>query len=387
MNERRQNKTRPPAILRRAGLLLAVLLPLAGCAPSEPASTAPSPPPATAAIRPSPSPSSSPSPTPSPSPSPSPTPALSPSISPAAEPYALLFVTGCLAPGDRGDQVLMMQKMLAILGFSVPETGVYCLRTRNAVRAFQRFAGLKADGILSQPTCQTLNIWCCATGGRPVDRERLALEGFVVCIDPGHQARLNSGQEPVSPGSSKTKSKVSGGTRGIVTRLYEYELNLEVGLRLRDLLETMGAEVIMTRETHDVNISNVERAGIANEAQADLFFRIHANGSDDRSRAGMFMLVPAVRGYVTEELAERSALAAQFILEAAVAATGAKNLGFSTRSDLSGFNWSRVPVCLIEMGHMTNAEEDRLLASAEYQDLLACGIAQGIAAYLLAEGG
>ena len=73
----------------------------------------------------------------------------------------------------------------------------------------------------------------------------------LICIDPGHQVRGNSGLEEIAPGLSTRKPKVSSGTRGVATKKYEYQLTLEVGLKLRDALKNKGYKVFMVRETND----------------------------------------------------------------------------------------------------------------------------------------
>ncbi len=205
------------------------------------------------------------------------------------------------------------------------------------------------------------------------------LAGIIIGIDPGHQAHANSDQEPVAPGSSDTKKKVSSGTQGRYTKVAEYKVNLQVGLKLKKLLTDLGATVVMTRESHDVDISNKERAEMMNNAGAALVIRIHCNGNNDNSVHGAFVLVPS--NDCTASINDASKKAGRCIIDAFCAITGAKNLELSARSDQTGFNWSTVPVCNIEMGHMTNKEEDNLLVSDDYQNLCAQGIANGIADY------
>ncbi|MGM9649105.1 MAG: N-acetylmuramoyl-L-alanine amidase [Butyricicoccaceae bacterium] len=209
------------------------------------------------------------------------------------------------------------------------------------------------------------------------------LEGFTVCIDPGHASSAMTGQEKTSPLSNETKMQCTGGTSGDYQT--EAELNLTVGLMLRDRLTELGADVVLTRSEADERVSNIQRAQIANEAQADLCIRLHADGSENSSIRGISMLVPSGSLLGTPEIVRPSAEAGRTVLDCVIEATGARDRGVVERSDLTGFNWSEVPCILIEMGFMSNPEDDKLLASAEYQEKLCSGMAEGIRRWLLQE--
>ena len=142
------------------------------------------------------------------------------------------------------------------------------------------------------------------------------------------------------------------------TGIPESEVTLAVGLKLRDALKARGVKVVMTRTTQDVDISNIQRAQMGNDAHADLTVRLHANGSGDRSVHGLFTLYPAsIKGW-TDDIATASKNAATIAQRDLIAATGAQDRGLQERSDLTGFNWSDVPVILVEMGYMSNPTED-----------------------------
>ena len=202
------------------------------------------------------------------------------------------------------------------------------------------------------------------------------LSGVKIGIDPGHQAKPDYSRETISPTSSSTKAKVSSGTGGTVTHVPEHVVNLQIGLKLRDALEALGAEVYMTRTTADVNISNQQRAKMMNELGVDLVLRIHCNGGSS-GRYGMMIYVRETGACKAE-----SAAAAKLILDAMQLETGARSHGVKYSDTYTGLNWSTVPSMLMELGYLTNAREDRLLNSPEYQDKLVTGMINGICVYM-----
>lgn len=210
--------------------------------------------------------------------------------------------------------------------------------------------------------------------------------GWVVCIDPGHQEHGDSTPEPIGPGSKQMRPRVAGGTTGVKTEIPEYEIALQISMNLKNRLEAEGVKVVMTRTTNDVNIGNAERAAVAARAKADLFVRIHGDGSPDSDVSGISTLYPASNTW-TKSFAKRSKRAARLVQLSAVRATGAVSRGTDARGDLSGFNWAKTPCILVECGFLSNPVEDRLLASPHYQDKLAVGITSGIVTYLKEQDG
>lgn len=218
------------------------------------------------------------------------------------------------------------------------------------------------------------------------EEPELVENSYKIAIDPGHQGKGNSEKEPIGPGASQTKAKVASGTTGWTTGVPEYVLNLDVSLKLKEELEARGYEVYMTRETHEVNISNAERAQMAAEAGADILVRIHANGSTNTSVNGALTMAPSMSNpFLNSELVSECQRLSQEIIGAFCETTGANNQGVYQTDDMSGLNWCTIPATIVELGYMTNAEEDTKMQTEEYQNLMVQGIANGIDQYFAIE--
>ena len=206
---------------------------------------------------------------------------------------------------------------------------------------------------------------------------------LTVAIDPGHQGNWvdMSEKEPSAPGSSEMKAKATTGTQGSYSGKAEYELNLEISLLLRDELEKRGYRVVLTREDNDTAISNAERALLAYEEGGDIYVRIHANGSEDPSVSGALAMVPSPANPYVGDMAENSYLLGESILNAYCEKASFSSLGVQYYDNMTGINWSKLPVMILEMGFMTNQSDDLRMADASVQKLMAEGIADGIDTY------
>ena len=199
----------------------------------------------------------------------------------------------------------------------------------------------------------------------------------VVVLDPGHGNRSNLEKEAIYPGASELKIKDGGGAEGINSKTPEYVIAMGITVKLKQLLENKGYTVIMTKTTPQESPGNIERAEVGNKNNADLAIRIHADSSESSNASGASMLVPSPIGYA-KGISEISRKYGQIVLESLINEVGMKNRGVVERDDLTGFNWSKVPVILVETGFLSNPQEDKLLNTEEYQSKIANGLFNGI---------
>lgn len=300
----------------------------------------------------------------------------------------LVFAAGCGNSAGQGTQTqtaseektgtAMTQQAPAQAGSTEQKAAVKPAEAGSTQAAEAGNTGLTAAAAETVSAGQT------AAAGSTADRAAEYAEesrGLIV-IDPGHQQYANTEQEPVGPGASETKIKVSGGTSGIASGIPEYQLTLDIGLQLRDELERRGYTVILVRETNEVNISNSERAAVANEADADAFIRIHANGSDNHGATGAMTICQTPGNIYNGDLYADSRALSDCILNAYTAATGIDYEYVWETDTMSGINWCDVPVTIVEMGYMTNSEEDMQMQDPQFQKKMTDGIADGIDAFM-----
>lgn len=205
-------------------------------------------------------------------------------------------------------------------------------------------------------------------------------ETFLVVIDPGHQQKADTNLEPIAPWSTVKKPRVSAGTVGTNSDIKESVLMLQISQMLKGQLEKKGIRVFLTREKEDANISNKERAMMANSLDADLFLRLHANSSLNQGMKGALALYQQPHASIIEA-SKKSKTAAQIILDVYCQRTGIKNLGIREGRDMTGLNWSKVPAIILELGFLSNPDDESFMISEAGKITIIRAISEGIIAY------
>lgn len=201
----------------------------------------------------------------------------------------------------------------------------------------------------------------------------------VVMIDPGHGYNSEGVRADGSKGVNTGAYVKDANGQGV----WEDTINLDIALKLRDILTLAGCEVLMTREGENCtqagpgNSADLKaRRNMANESNADAFISIHQNSSGDTSINGTQVWCNSRYNEFSDELGN-------LMLEYVTGATGANAIkvydeSYKDPSDGLAIPKANKPTALIECGYMTNLEELANLTSADYQQKMAEGIAEGL---------
>ena len=179
--------------------------------------------------------------------------------------------------------------------------------------------------------------------------------GKTIVVDPGH-----GGSDPGAIG---------------ITGLQEKIVNLAVGQTLVNMLKDAGAKVLVTR-SGDQSVSNQQRVDLANDAKADLFISIHANAFSN----------PESNGTETHYCGKNSSATAskylaQQLQRELLPALGLRDRGVKANSFFV-LTRTEMPAALVELGFLTNADEEKLLSEKKTQQAAAEALFRGIEAYL-----
>lgn len=238
-----------------------------------------------------------------------------------------------------------------------------------------------SEKVITWILCSFLIVSILAVQTNTVFAAKKSKDSIIIGIDPGHQKQGDSSLEAVGPGSSTKKAKVSSGTSGVSTKVPEYKLTLAIAKKVKKELKNRGYQVVMTRESNHVKISNKQRAKKINKSGADICIRLHADGIDSSSVTGASALYPSKENKYVSKLSKKSLKLAESILDTYCETTGIKNRGCVKRDDLTGTNWSKVPVIVLEMGFMSNPTEDKKMQQKKFQKKMVQGICYGIDTY------
>ncbi len=164
------------------------------------------------------------------------------------------------------------------------------------------------------------------------------------------------------------------GASGKFTGAKEKDLTLKAVYALKAELELRGYDVALTR-TSDTKLELLQRTDFANEINAALLISIHYNAVDNTSVKGLEVL------YYPEPTGQREALA-KILHSELISATGAKSRGIVKRPLLVVPRETKMPSALVEMGFITNKDEEQMVQQDAYLTVQVKAIATAIEKYL-----
>lgn len=262
------------------------------------------------------------------------------------------------------------------------------ITTTSTVPASTTTTATSTAPVSHPPTTPAATTTSVTSAPPPVDLSAVA--GKTIVIDAGHDGGNGSHPSEISRLIFIGTQYRACDTAGTQTNdgYTEHAYNLDVALRLRDVLVAAGAHVVMVRTT-DTGVGPCidERAYIGNRANAQVGISIHADGGPASGR-GFHVNMPANIAHYTDDIYEASHRLGIDIRDAYAAGTGLPTStyvgshGLVERSDFGGLNLSDVPKVLFESANMRNATDAALLETANFRQRVAAALAVGLAAYL-----
>lgn len=204
-----------------------------------------------------------------------------------------------------------------------------------------------------------------------------------VYIDPAKQLYADSAEEDLFPegkGEGK-KAKMARGAVGVATGNFEYEITMDVAEKLKHELELRGYTVILSRAAATTSLSNMERAVNGNQSEGELLIRLSAHGSTNPETCGVLGLVASAENPAASGKYQESFYLANALLTEVCSATEVNRLGIYQTDQMTFLNHAAKPAASIQLGFLSNADEDRKLSDEEYQKELARGLANGVDTY------
>ncbi len=212
----------------------------------------------------------------------------------------------------------------------------------------------------------------------------------VVFIDPSKQIYADKTPESLFPGGdaeTQGKPRMSSASIGTGTGHFEYDVTLEVAERLKKELELRGYTVILSRTAGTTSISNSERAVAGNHSDAEIMIRLMAHGSSNKETNGVYSLIASAKNPTNSAMYQESFYLANSLVTETCTDTEAKRLGIYQTDKMVFLNYATKPTAAIQLGFLSNEEEDKKLSDGDYQEKLAEGLADGVDAYFAYKDG
>jgi N-acetylmuramoyl-L-alanine amidase len=257
-----------------------------------------------------------------------------------------------------GDDVRQLQERLLEMGYDVGRAdAIYGSRTARAVATFQREVGLSPDGACGPQTMHALRrLGRKVTGGAPLalrENAKLhgsgrALVGKTIVIDPGH-------------GGPDLGVTVPEG----LLRWTEADLAFDLALRLEGRLGAAGMRVHLTRgPAPEVELTDRDRARLANDLGADLFISLHIDGHRNHEAHGVATYHYGSDNGVTSTVGERLA---GLVQREIVMRTGLRNCQTHAKT-WELLRLTRMPAVRVEVGYLTSPLDRAKLIDPHFRD-------------------